>query len=290
MTSFLLDQPTNQPFTTFYFTHPIQAIFHSSINTYKSIKTSIQVGKKGLQSLPIQTPILQKGHVRTSLQSDSPGTIISTVSSHFSKTYGVPEDAVVVGGTTDSNAAFFAACASSSSSSSSSDESISLVPEPGTAVTSLGSTLAIKMVSRTFVEDASRGVYSHRLPLVSSTDQNDFHSNSNSKEAWLVGGASNVGCAILRAEHFSNDELQTLSSTINPQTDSPLHYYPLTKPGERFSVVGLQSNLYELTCFILGYKMWNIQIEKEFVLDNFRQFPLESFQLVLNSIKGYQQS
>ena len=101
-------------------------------------------------------------------------------------------------------------------------------PQYGTAVTSLGSTLAIKQLSKTFVEDASRGVYSHRFPRFGESDGED--------EAWLIGGASNVGCAILRQEGFSNEELSSLSKDIDPETDSPLAYYPLMNKGERFPV------------------------------------------------------
>jgi hypothetical protein len=42
------------------------------------------------------------------------------------------------------------------------------------AVASLGSTLAIKFLSRNFVEDADCGVYSHRFPLLHApTTRND---------------------------------------------------------------------------------------------------------------------
>jgi sugar (pentulose or hexulose) kinase len=53
---------------------------------------------------------------------------------------------------------------------------------------------------------------------------------------WLVGGASNVGCAILRHLKFSNSELDDLSKEIDPNTDSPHAYYPLLTVGERFPV------------------------------------------------------
>lgn len=46
-------------------------------------------------------------------------------------------------------------------------------------------------------------------------------------DLWLVGGASNVGCAVLREQGFSNDELRTLSLDIDPMADSNLKYYPL---------------------------------------------------------------
>ena len=104
-------------------------------------------------------------------------------------------------GTTDSIAAFLASGADT----------------PGTGVTSLGSTLVIKLLSTKYIEDSSRGIYSHRLG-----------------NQWLVGGASNVGCQILRQEKYSTNELIELSKNINPLINSPLQYYPLTKIGERF--------------------------------------------------------
>jgi D-ribulokinase len=39
------------------------------------------------------------------------------------------------------------------------------VTEPGEAVTSLGSTLAVKLISMKRVDEAAYGVYSHRLRL-----------------------------------------------------------------------------------------------------------------------------
>lgn len=65
--------------------------------------------------------------------------------------------------------------------------------------------------------DSSRGIYSHRLG-----------------NQWLVGGASNVGCAIFRRENYSDDELDELSLLIDPQADCRYSYYPLLRPGERF--------------------------------------------------------
>lgn len=85
-------------------------------------------------------------------------------------------------------------------------------------MTSLGSTLAIKLVSRVHVADARFGVYSHRLD-----------------DVWLVGGASNTGGAVLR-QLFTDDQLAALSEHIDPAVPSPLDYYPLPKKGERFPV------------------------------------------------------
>ena len=138
----------------------------------------------------------------------SPGEIIGNIGSQVATEFGLSRDCCLVGGTTDSNAAFFAAVGNK--------------PTMGTAVTSLGSTLAIKQLSKSFVEDSARGVYSHRFP--------------GKGEGWLIGGASNVGCAVLRQENFSNEELVALSTGINPLVESALSYYPLTKKGERFPV------------------------------------------------------
>lgn len=95
----------------------------------------------------------------------------------------------------------------------------------------------MKQLSREFVEDASRGVYSHRFPRFGDGSDSD---GDGDEEAWLIGGASNVGCAVLRQEGFSNEELSRLSAEIDPRTDSPLSYYPLSKKGERFPVADSQ--------------------------------------------------
>lgn len=142
----------------------------------------------------------------------APGSPMGTVNKDMAMSLGLPLDTVIVGGTTDSNAAFFAAAGTQ--------------PTLGTAVTSLGSTLAMKQLSQTYVEDANLGVYSHRFPNFENPDV----------ENWLVGGASNVGCAILRDLHSSDEELESLSSQIDPTIDSTLEYYPLTKRGERFPI------------------------------------------------------
>lgn len=132
----------------------------------------------------------------------APGSAIANVKEDVRKNLGFLEDCVVCAGTTDSIAAFLAARAT----------------KPGKAVTSLGSTLAIKLLSKSRVEDARFGVYSHRLD-----------------DKWLVGGASNTGGAVLR-QLFTDEQLQKLSEQINPALPSFLDYYPLPAVGERFPV------------------------------------------------------
>jgi xylulokinase len=153
----------------------------------------------------------------------SPGTPLGTIDASVAQTLGLSPTTVIVGGTTDSNAAFLAAAGTS--------------PLLGTAVTSLGSTLAMKQLSRTYVEDADRGVYSHRFPTFPGSSSNNHNNEEEDGEPiWLVGGASNVGCAILRQLQYSNDELAECSRHIDPETDSPYQYYPLIQKGERFPI------------------------------------------------------
>ena len=115
----------------------------------------------------------------------------------------------VVGGTTDSIAAFVA-CATDIDKGA-------LNVAAGDAVTSLGSTTALKLVSKTRVDDSSVGVYSHRL-----------------EDNWLVGGASNAGCRVLREFAFTNDELEQLSTGLDAAATNEKGIYPLVAPGERF--------------------------------------------------------
>ncbi|KAL5788614.1 hypothetical protein ACOSP7_005563 [Xanthoceras sorbifolium] len=132
----------------------------------------------------------------------APGASIGFLTEDIRAKFGFPKDCIVCTGTTDSIAAFLAARAT----------------QPGKAVTSLGSTLAIKLLTTNRIEDARFGVYSHRLD-----------------DKWLVGGASNTGGAVLR-QIFTDEQLKKLSDHINPMEASPLDYYPLQAVGERFPV------------------------------------------------------
>ncbi|ACB51417.1 carbohydrate kinase, FGGY family [Crocosphaera subtropica ATCC 51142] len=131
-----------------------------------------------------------------------PGTPVETVNHDIVQRFNFPKHCRVCTGTTDSIAAFLASGAK----------------HPGEAVTSLGSTLVLKLLSNTRIEDISSGIYSHRLGNL-----------------WLTGGASNTGGAVLK--HFFRDEaLEQLSQQININQPTTLDYYPLLKPGERFPI------------------------------------------------------
>src|SRR5229473_3271131 len=87
------------------------------------------------------------------------GTIIGQVSAAAVIRFGVSTRAVVVAGATDGCAAFLATGAD----------------KPGDAVTSLGSTLVVKLASEQPLFSPEYGIYSHRIG-----------------DLWLAGGASNT--------------------------------------------------------------------------------------------------
>lgn len=147
----------------------------------------------GLQNLPVSNLYPQVL---------APGTPVGKVTAENCDRLNLSPNCVVKLGTTDSIAAFFASGAS----------------QPGEAVTSLGSTLVLKLLSRTKINASKYGIYSHRLGKL-----------------WLAGGASNTGGAVLQ-HFFTKEQLQQLSKQIDPTSVSPLNYYPLLKPGDRFPV------------------------------------------------------
>ena len=164
---------------------------------HNALKLGYDVG-----SLNYPDWLLDLGFMRLLPQVQAPGTRLGSVSQVASDRYDVPAGCSVIAGTTDSIAAFLASGAHL----------------PGEAVTSLGSTLVIKLLSETRVDDNRYGIYSHRLG-----------------DLWLVGGASNTGGNVLR-QFFDDDELQALSQKISSDRPSGLDYYPLSQPGERFPV------------------------------------------------------
>jgi D-ribulokinase len=125
------------------------------------------------------------------------GTILSSIADRFR----LPRDVAIVAGTTDGCAAFLASGAD----------------DAGDGVTSLGTTMTLKLLSATPVFAPSYGIYSHRIG-----------------DQWLAGGASNAGGVVL-AQYFSSERIAELSKDI-PQRASGLDYYPLPKAGERFPI------------------------------------------------------
>lgn len=130
------------------------------------------------------------------------GSPLGPICPDIAAKYSLRPDCQLIAGTTDSTASFLAAGAHGI----------------GEAVTTLGSTLVIKVLSDRPVFAPQYGIYSHRLG-----------------EQWLVGGASNSGGTVLR-QFFTDQQLAELSADIEPATPSPLDYYPLPGPGERFPI------------------------------------------------------
>ena len=129
-----------------------------------------------------------------------PGSLIAEINPALAQHFSINSACTIHAGTTDSIAAFIAADAHL----------------PGAAVTSLGTTLVLKLLSTTRVEDARYGVYSHRYG-----------------DLWLASGASNAGGGVLR-QYFSDTQLTELSRRIDAASASSLDYYPLPRRGERF--------------------------------------------------------
>ncbi len=130
------------------------------------------------------------------------GQCFGTISAAMAKQLHLPTQTKIVAGTSDSIAAFIATGAK----------------EIGDAVTSLGSTLTIKILTQKPIYAPEMGIYSHRLG-----------------NQWLVGGASNTGGAVLLA-HFEPTHLDELSQQLKPKQLLNLNYYPLLKQGERFPI------------------------------------------------------
>jgi D-ribulokinase len=130
------------------------------------------------------------------------GSIIGQVSADAARRFGLSDRAVVVAGMTDGCAAFMATGAR----------------KPGDAVTSLGSTLVLKLASERPLFAPEFGIYSHRIG-----------------DLWLAGGASNSGGMVL-AQFFSAEQMRDISPRIDADISSGLDYYPLPASGERFPI------------------------------------------------------
>jgi sugar (pentulose or hexulose) kinase len=131
-----------------------------------------------------------------------PGAEIGAITPRAAHETGLPATARIHAGTTDGVAAFIATRANAL----------------GDAVTSLGTTLVVKLLSDRPIFAAGQGIYSHRLG-----------------ERWLAGGASNSGGAALLA-HFTAAQMEALTPQLRLDRPTGLDYYPLPKPGERFPI------------------------------------------------------
>ena len=142
-----------------------------------------------------------------------PGALIGTVSADASRRTGIPEGTPVVAGATDSNAAFFASGAT----------------REGEWNSTLGTSLALKGISRTHIADPLGRVYCHRHP----------------ERLWLPGSASNTGADCMRV--LFDREYESLNERVAERLPSRLVVYPLVRKGERFPFIN-----HDAVGFIVG--------------------------------------
>jgi sugar (pentulose or hexulose) kinase len=131
-----------------------------------------------------------------------PGARVATIDPAIAERFGFSAAAEIRAGTTDGTAAFIATGAAA----------------VGDAVTSLGSTLVVKLLAGRPIFEPDIGIYSHRLG-----------------ERWLAGGASNTGGAALLM-HFTAERMAELTPRLVPERPTGLRYYPLPAKGERFPI------------------------------------------------------
>lgn len=132
-----------------------------------------------------------------------PGSRQGTMAATVANAVGFSKPPEIIAGTTDGCASALAAG----------------LEKIGDAVTSLGTTLTLKVLSDQPVYSAPHGIYSHRI-----------------LGHWLAGGASNAGGAILNYL-FSASEIEQYSHLEIAAAPSAVRYVPLTSYGERFPVV-----------------------------------------------------
>jgi D-ribulokinase len=130
------------------------------------------------------------------------GTKMGAILADVAGIFRLPGDTAIVTGTTDGCAAFLASGAA----------------EAGDGVSSLGTTLTLKLLSDRPVFAPQYGIYSHRIG-----------------DQWLAGGASNSGGGALR-KFFTAEQIAKLTPLLDPATPTGLDYYPLPQTGERFPI------------------------------------------------------
>jgi len=179
----------------------------SSLTGHYGISDENNCLKLGYDSITQQWPNWLQQNKETAVIAErllpqvvAPGAVIGHVKPSLQNKYHFAKDCIVVAGTTDSNAAVLATGAN----------------QVGDAVTSLGSTLVIKLFSEKPLFNPEFGIYSHRL-----------------NKHWLVGGASNSGGSVL-LQHFTQAQIDSMTPQLKPEQATGLNYYPLPATGERF--------------------------------------------------------
>jgi sugar (pentulose or hexulose) kinase len=142
-----------------------------------------------------------------------PGTVIGEVIESAAEHTKIPAGTSIRAGMTDSCAAQIAAGAL----------------EEGRWNSVLGTTLALKGVTRELLKDPNGVVYCHRHP----------------DKGWLPGGASNTG-AVAISTAFPDRDLDELGEKAERRGPATLAIYPLTTEGERFPFAATNARWFEL--------------------------------------------
>ena len=129
----------------------------------------------------------------------APGHLIGEISLAHRQRWGLSGSCFLVSGATDSNAAFYASGAG----------------RVGEWSTTIGTTLAVKGLSKKRILDPLGRIYCHRHP----------------DGSWLPGGASNAGGEILKDR--LGERLQTLENKTISLPQHPPLFYPSIRQGER---------------------------------------------------------
>ncbi len=93
----------------------------------------------------------------------------------------------------------------------------------------LGTTLALKGVTRELLRDPTGAVYCHKHP----------------DGGWLPGGASNTGAGVI-SEKFPGRDLEELNEAAERRGPATTVMYPLTTDGERFPFANSEARGFEL--------------------------------------------
>ena len=133
-----------------------------------------------------------------------PGKEVGRVSAEAAAATGLPADLPVVAGCTDGMASFLASGA----------------VKPGDWNSNLGTTIAIRGVSKDLIHDPQGRIYCHKHP--------DGH--------WLPGGASNVGGECLQ-RRFQGVDYPQMDGRARALTPTAVVLYPLVRTGERLPFV-----------------------------------------------------
>ncbi|MFV2059651.1 MAG: FGGY-family carbohydrate kinase [Gammaproteobacteria bacterium] len=191
-----------QPVTTTQYLHQADWIIgqlsgNYSITDYNNaLKSGIDLETKQWPSWIEQLDI--KRHQLANIT--APGTTVGLIKKTLATELGFSSQLEIRTGCTDSTAAVIATGATNI----------------GDAVSSLGSTLVVKIISDKALFNSEFGIYSQPF-----------------KGNFLVGGGSNSGGVVLK-HFFTIAQMQQMSNKIDLSTTTGVNYYPLLHDGERF--------------------------------------------------------